>query len=75
MALDSETKKHLMRLQDEALEILGDLSELLPPSYRLTLLARNCEGEEDTDIVLTNDVTDDAIAALERNKIKMENAE
>lgn len=75
MAMDSETKKHLMRLQDDALEILGELSDLFPPSYRLTLLARNCDGEEETDIVLTNDVTDDAISALERNKVKMENAE
>ena len=75
MALDNETKKHLMRLQEDALDILGELSELFPPSYRLTLLARNCEGEEDTDIVLTNDVTDDAIDAMERNKVKMENAQ
>ncbi len=73
--MDDDTRRHLMQLQDDALDILGDLSDLMPPSYRLTLLARNCDGEEDTDIVLTNDVTDDAIAALERNKVKMENAE
>lgn len=75
MALDNETKKHLMHLQDEAVETLSELSDLFPPSYRLTLVARNCDGVEDTDIVLTNDVPDDAINALERNKVKMENAE
>lgn len=75
MQIDEKTRQHLLRLQDEALDILGELSELFPESYRLTLLARNCDDEfPDTDIVLTNDVTDDAISALERNKLKMENA-
>ena len=65
MALDHETKKHLIRLQDEATETLMELSDLFPSSYRFTLVARNCDDVEDTDIVLTNDVPDDAIAALD----------
>lgn len=74
MSLDPETKAHLMRLQEDALESLGELSDIFPPAYRLTLVARNMEGNEDTDIVLTNDVLDDAIIALEKNKAKMEDA-
>lgn len=74
MPLDPETKKKLMHLQEEALETLGDLSELFPSDYYLTLVARDSRGGDDMDIILTNDNLDDAIDALERNKIKMENA-
>ncbi len=72
MAISETAKAHLLRLQEDALDILGELQDLMPPSYRLTLLARNCDGDEDTDIVLTNDVVYDAIQALERNQQKME---
>lgn len=72
--MNPEIKKQLMRLQDEAIGILQELEEVFPSSYRLTLVARNCAGAEDTDIVLTNDVADDAISALERNRDKMEDA-
>lgn len=75
MPVDEETRQHLIRLQDEAIDTLGELSDIFPPSYRLTLVARNMDGEEDTDIVLTNDVLDDVTTALEKNKLKMENAQ
>lgn len=72
--LTSEEKAHLQRLQDEAGDLLAELSDLFPPEYRFTFLARHSDNVEDCDIVLTNDVLDDAIGALDRNKIKMENA-
>lgn len=75
MALDQETKRVLQGLQAEAGEILGDITAIFPTEYRFTLIARHSNNVEDADIVLTNDYLDDAIAALERNKVKMENAE
>lgn len=74
MPIDMETKKHLQQLQDEAIEVLSDLADIFPPDYCLTLVARHHQNIDDADIVLTNDNVDDAISALERNKIKMENA-
>lgn len=71
MALDEETKKSLIGLQNEAEDILADITEIFPDAYCFTLVARHMTNH-DLDIVLTNDVMDDSIGALQRNKDRME---
>lgn len=72
MPIDEETKKHLINLQEEATDILEALTDIFPPEYYFTFLARNANGIEGTDIVLTTDVLNDAIGALRRNESEME---
>lgn len=72
MKIDEETRKHLIRLQEEATEILSELSDIFPPEYYFTFIARNGNGIEDADIVLTTDALESSIEALERNKAKMD---
>lgn len=75
MPLDKQVKAHLMKLQDEAQEVLMELSDIFPPDYRFTLIARHHENIEGTNIVLTNDYLPDAITALQRDADRMEGAD
>lgn len=75
MALDEATKMALQKLQGDALDILQEITDLFPKDrYCFTLIARHVDNIENHDIILTDDVMDDAIGALERNKAKMESA-
>lgn len=69
MSLDAETKADLLRIKNEIEEILGDVGDVLPDDFRMTVILRYCGTVEGVDdMVWTDDVHDDAIAALERSK-------
>ena len=71
MALDEATKQALIGLQNEAQDILSDITEIFPDEYCFTLVARHMTNPG-MDIVLTTDVVADSIAALQRNEENME---
>lgn len=67
--LDNETIAHLRRIKDEIEEILAEVGDILPPDFRMTCVLRYCGDEPEVqDMVWTDDVHDDVIAALEKQR-------
>lgn len=68
MPLDNETLGHLRRVKDEIEEILSEVGDILPPDFRMTCVLRYCGTNPDVDdMIWTDDVHHDAIAALKRH--------
>lgn len=75
MPLDEATIKNLRRVREEIEEILEDARDIIPPDFRITFIARYCGYDEEVkDMVWTEDVHDDVIAALEKERDNMEEA-
>lgn len=70
MALSSEDIKELRRVKDEIEEILADIADVIgaDSDYRVTCILRYCGANPDMDdMIWTDDVHHDAIAALKRH--------
>lgn len=69
--LDAETLSFLKNMKDNVDEILADIADVVPEEYRVTCVLRYCGPEEGIpDLVYIDDVHDDVIATL--NKDRME---
>lgn len=69
MALDRETINHLRKVKEQIEEILEDVGDIVPPEFRTTCILRYCGTNPDVkDMVWTDDVHDDVIAAIEKQR-------
>lgn len=72
MPLDKESLDHLIRLKENIEEILSEIGDIVPPGqFCTTMILRYCgTNSEIDDMIWTDDVHDDVIKSLERERDK-----